>query len=217
VNPNPNLKPEEAYHFEAGYKGNIRFTGSRVFQPSLDITAAAYYSSLQNMLAEKTNSTGQIERINANKTAYYGFETGISAVLNSFLSMGGDFALNKYKVEYSEEGTTAAGNYPSSTFSVYFIVNPFVRFSAKTLSTLSLIPSVEYEGSRYGSKRMVNVNAANKLPAYALFNCRVSSDITDFFTAAAGIENILDANYALENGALPLAGRTFYFTLTAKY
>jgi outer membrane receptor protein involved in Fe transport len=83
VNLNPNLKPEEAYHFEAGYKGNIRFTGGRVFQPALDITAAAYYSSLQNMLAAKTNSTGQIERINANKPAYYGFETGISAVLRA--------------------------------------------------------------------------------------------------------------------------------------
>jgi hypothetical protein len=87
--------------------------------------------------------------------------------------MGGDFPLNKYNnVEYSAEGTTVAENYPASTFRVHFIVNTVVRFSSKPLSTLSLIPSVEYEGSRYGSKRMVNVNTANKLPAYALFNCR---------------------------------------------
>jgi hypothetical protein len=54
-----------------------------------------------------------------NKTAYYGFETGVSAVFNSFLSMGGDFPLNKYNnVEYSAKETTVAGNYPASTFSV---------------------------------------------------------------------------------------------------
>jgi hypothetical protein len=60
-NPNPNLKPEEAYHFEAGYKSNIRFIGGCVFQPSIDIKAAATTAAFKICLPRKPTARDKLK------------------------------------------------------------------------------------------------------------------------------------------------------------
>jgi iron complex outermembrane receptor protein len=217
VNPNPDLKPEEALHYEGGYKGHFSFDLTRMLNPALDLSAALYYSDLTNMLAERIGAGGFIERINADKTAYYGLEMGLSLYLKPYLSAGGTLSLSRYTIKYNEQSLDAVGNYPRTIFNGWIAINPLSGFSARPLSTLSLIPSIEYEDVRYGSTHMINVNAANILPAYFLVHLRLSAEFTAYFSLAAGVENLLDENYALNNGALPMAGRSFYVTVTGKW
>jgi iron complex outermembrane receptor protein len=216
INPNPGLKPEEAYHYELGYKGHLDFTVHKYFSPVIDITGALYYSNLVNMLAEE-NRGGVTVRLNADKTAYYGFEAGLSATFNKFAGIGGALAINKYKINYNAAGLSAAGNYPQTTGNVYIIGRPFANFTPRPLETLEITGCMEYVSARYGSKNMINLNAANVLPGYALFHIRLRFEINNYISIASGIENLLDENYVLNNSALPMPGRSFYCTVTMRY
>jgi iron complex outermembrane receptor protein len=212
VVPNPGLKPEEAYHYEIGYKGTISYKD----KPLVLLSAAVYYSALTNMLAEKTVS-GVIQRVNTDKTDYYGFETGLTLFVNNYFSAGGALSINRYRIVYNEAGANAAGNYPGATGSAYLIVNPFASMETTALKTLTLVPAIEYEGRRYGSARMVNINAANVLESYCLFNLKIAVDLNDTFSVSAAVHNLFDKNYYLQDGALPMPGRSFSFSLAAKY
>ncbi|GHV80839.1 ligand-gated channel [Spirochaetia bacterium] len=206
--PNPDLKPEEALHYELGYKGHIYI---------VDINAALYYSDLFNMLAERTTVAGPLERINAGKTAYYGFELGFSLYLNAWFNAGGSLSLSRYTIKRNEPNIDAVGNYPQTTFNAYLTVHPLPNAPKRPLSSLAITPSIEYEGARYGSTHMININAANVLPAYFLLHLRLSTEINDSFSLSAGIENLLDENYVLNNDALPMAGRSYTVSFTARY
>jgi outer membrane receptor protein involved in Fe transport len=210
------LKPEEAYHFELGYKGHFDFAVHKYFTPAIDITGAVYYSHLINMLAEE-NRGGVMVRVTADKTAYYGFETGVTTTFNRFVGMGGALSINKYKINYNAAGLNAAGNYPQATGSIYIVGHPFAAFKPRPLETLELLFGMEGVSRRYGSKNMINLNAANVLPGYALFHLRVRFEINDYLSVASGIENLFDENYVLNNSALPMPGRSFYCTVTARY
>jgi iron complex outermembrane receptor protein len=206
--PNPDLLPEKALHYELGYKGRVSV---------VDINAAVYYSDLTNMLAERSTTAGTLERINAGKTAYYGLEMGFTLYLNPWFNAGGTLSLNRYTIKHNEPNIDAVGNYPQWTFSTYLALHPLPKAAARPLSTLAIIPSLEYAGARYGDTHMININAANILPAYFLIHLRLSTEINDYFSLSTGVENLLDENYALNNGALPMAGRSFYLSFTAHY
>jgi outer membrane receptor protein involved in Fe transport len=189
---------------------------AKYLKPLIDITAAGYYSDLANMLEEE-NRNGQTVRVNADKTAYYGFEAGLQTTINKFAGIGTTLTLEKYKIKYSAANLNAAGNYPQTTASAYIIAHPFVLSHFHVLQTLELIPSMEYVGRRYGSKNMINLNAAIILPEHTLFNLRLRLEINDYIGFNAGIENLFDTNYVLNNSALPMSGRSFYINMTAKY
>ncbi|GHV75489.1 TonB-dependent receptor [Spirochaetia bacterium] len=208
IPPNPDLKPEEAYHYEVGYKGHLDFAVHQYFSPLIDITGAVYYSSLVNMLAEE-NRGGVILRVNADKTAYYGFETGLTARFNRYVGLGGALAINQYKIIYNAAGLRALGNYPAATGSVYIVGYPFVNFKPRPLSTMELLFGMEGAGERYSSNAV--------LPAYTLFHLRLRFEINEYLSVASGVENLFDADYVLNNSALPMPGRSFYCTVTARY
>jgi iron complex outermembrane receptor protein len=209
--PNPDLKPEEALNNEIGYRGSFTFAGSVL----LSVNAAAYCNYLHNMLAEETTSAG-IRRVNADKTLYYGFEAGFDCQINRYLSAGGTLSVNRYQISYSVEGYTAAGNYPATTASFRLTATPFTASDATALASLAVTSSLEYEGRRYGSSRFVNVNAANVLEAFCLFNLSAAFDLDEHFGVQAAVRNLADTNYYLQDGALPMPGRSFAFSLTGK-
>jgi outer membrane receptor protein involved in Fe transport len=87
----------------------------------------------------------------------------------------------------------------------------------KTPEMLSIIPNVEYISARYASGHMVSINTANINDRYFLAGLKISADLTKNITLSAGVENIFDENYVLDDGTLPLPGRTYNLTLSAKY
>jgi iron complex outermembrane receptor protein len=210
--PNPGLKPEEALNNELGYKGAFSF---RDFI-RLSVNAALYGNYVYNLLAEETTPQG-VRRINAGKTFYCGFETGFKLSAGPYLGAGGAASVARYHIEYSPEGYSAVGNYPSFTANAYLVITPFAAIRHPALASLSIIPSLEYEGRRYGSSRMINLNAANVLPAFCLLNLKAVCGINENFSVSAGILNLTDKNYSLQDGALPMPGRSFTFTFTGKF
>jgi iron complex outermembrane receptor protein len=212
VVPNPGLKPEEALNSEAGYKGAFSFTDKL----RLSVNAALYGNYVYNLLAEETTPEG-IRRINAGKTFHYGFEAGLKLFATHYLSAGGAASIARYHIEYSPEGYTAIGNYPAFTANVHIVISPFAGAKVPALASLSIIPSLEYEGPRYGSSRMINLNAANVLRAFTLFNLKAVCDITENFKVEAAILNLGDENYSLQDGALPMPGLSFTFAFTGRY
>jgi iron complex outermembrane receptor protein len=212
VLPNPDLKPENVLHYELGYKGTFFYKDA----PLITLTAAAYYSSLTNMLAEKT-IPGGIQRVNADKTDYYGIEGGVKLFTTQYLTTGAAISINKYTIVYNEAGLNAAGNYPTTTFNAYMVINPLAASGKTYFNTLSIIPSVEYEGRRYGSTRLININSSEILEAWILVNLKISADLDDNFSLSASVQNLFDENYYLQSNALPLAGRSFTFSFTGKY
>jgi iron complex outermembrane receptor protein len=212
VLPNPELKPENALHYELGYKGTFYYKDTAL----VTLSASAYYTRLTNMLAEKT-IPGGIQRVNADKTDYYGIEGGVKLFTTRYITTGGALSVNKYKIVYNEAGLNAAGNYPTTTFNAYMLIKPFAASQKIYLNTLSIIPSIEYEGRRYGSTRLININSSEILEAFAIANLKISADLNDNFSLQASIQNIFDTHYYLQSNALPLAGRSFTFSFTGKY
>jgi iron complex outermembrane receptor protein len=115
--PNPDLKPEQAYHYELGYKG--------YFFNKINVTTAVYYSDITDLIAEKQviEDGRQIKkRFNIDATAFYGFELGAELYLFKYFSAGGALALNRYEVKHNEEGQDAIGNYPKTTTNAYLVI-----------------------------------------------------------------------------------------------
>ena len=210
--PNPGLKPEEALNNELGYRGGFAFKGGLY----LSVNAAAYCNYLYNMLAEETTLAG-IRRINADRTLYYGFEAGLSLFTGRYFSAGGSVSINRYSISYSIEGYNAIGNYPAASANAWLEVKPFAGLGIPALSSAALIPSLEYEGRRYGSSRFVNVNAANMLEAFCLLNLKIAFDSGEHFSFHLAVRNLGDANYYLQDGALPMPGRSFSLGFEGRY
>jgi iron complex outermembrane receptor protein len=219
VIPNPNLKNETAGHYEVGYLGAVSHAFSDTFKPILGIDAALYYADLTDMIAEAeiTSATGgkTRTRVNIDKTAYYGFEAGLTLTLDGHFSFGGTLSVNRYEIKEGAEGWNIENNFPRTTASAYMEIRPLASLEPAALKTLTVIPAFEYEGPRYGHFEVLT--AGDPLDRYALFALKITSELNEHFSISAGIENLFDTNYSLDSAYLPMPGRTFSFAFTAKY
>jgi iron complex outermembrane receptor protein len=211
VIPNPGLKPEEALNNELGYQGTFVLNG----RPFLNCGASVYCNYIYNMLAEEMIG-GAIHRINADSSVYYGFEAGIKFFANDFLYAGAAFTIARYAIKYSIEGHNAIGNYPQFSCNFYAVLTPFAHVPYKKLTGFSIMPQVEYEGARYGSQRMINVNAANVLNAFTLVSLKLNYRLNESCSFSFMARNLFDELYYLQNNALPMGGRSFRFDFAWK-
>jgi len=217
--PNPNLKNEAVFHYEAGWQGTIAHKFNDTFNSSLNIDFAVYYADLFDMIAlvDITTSTGGKTkmRMNIDKTAYYGIESGLTLYLCRYFTSGAALAFNRYKIISNTTGYKIEGNFPRTTASAYIIINPFASFQFKALKTLAFTAALEYEGPHYS--HFTRLGTGEVIPRYLLFSLKINSDLNEHFSVSAGIENLSDANYYLDSAYLPMPGRTFNFTFNAKY
>jgi iron complex outermembrane receptor protein len=205
--PNPHLGPEKANHFELGYRMNLSHPGNVV--SALNLNAACYYSVVAGKIVnvELPNphypSASVDYARNLDKTGFWGFELSPEIGLRDWLNAGLAFSFNKYTIDHSQSGVKVLTYYPQFTFNGYMVIKP-VRM-------ISIIPRVEYTGSRYADSE-----GTSELERYFLFHLKVSADIGRFVSISGGIENIFDTYYEIRQYA-PLAGRTFSAALTLKY
>jgi iron complex outermembrane receptor protein len=214
--PNPDLKNETAYHYELGYRG---MSPPNALNMSLALDAAIYYADLYDMIAEGdiATSTGGTTsmRVNIDKTAYYGFELGLTLYLCKWVSAGGAFSANRYEIKEGASGYHIEGNFPRSTASAYVILTPFASLAPRPLQTLALTPAYEYEGPRYS--RFTRLGTGAVIGRYHLVSLKLTSELDDHFSFSAGIDNLLDAQYSLDSAYLPMPGRSFNFRLAVRY
>ena len=140
-------------------------------------------------------------RVNIDKTAYYGFETGISLYLCRYFSAGGTLSVNRYEVKEGASGYHVEGNFPRATAGVYMVITPFAAFTPRPLQTLTVTPAFEYEGPRYS--RFTRLGTGAVMDRYLLVSVKLSSELNGHFTVSSGIENLFDANYSLTMYTVP--------------
>jgi iron complex outermembrane receptor protein len=217
--PNPNLKNESASHYELGYRGVLSHDFNRTFKTSVSIDAAVYYADLLDMIAEgdvSTSTGGTTKmRVNIDKTAYYGFEMGLTLYLCRYFSAGGALSVNRYEIKEGASGYHIEGNFPRTSAGAYMVITPFAAFAPRPLQSLAVTPSFEYEGPRYS--RFTRLGTGAVMDRYLLVSVKLSSELSGHFTVSAGIENLFDANYYLDNVYSPMPGRSFNFGIAVKY
>lgn len=100
------------------------------------------------------------------------------------------------------------------------ISNPDILFT--DVPDHKVFGSVEYDISNkmmvnffaeYNSERVNASDGTRISPGYSVFNLQVAYRFLQNFTAEAGVNNILDRNYTIQEG-YPETGRNFYIALS---
>jgi iron complex outermembrane receptor protein len=192
VIPNPDLKPEYAYHYEAGYRGFIPGKAS--------FTAALYFSDFRDKIFQENvrdTATGQIvsHSLNKDKWIYYGMEFSMEHFISDYLSYGGALSYNKSESRYED---VREANYPEFTGNIFVVVTPF--------ENISVVPRAEYASSRYVSS---NYGNNERLDEYLLLNCKARWEgILNYFYIEVAVNNITDENYEIRQ-YFPMPGRVY--------
>lgn len=198
---NPNLKPEKADHLELGYRG--------IILNKINMSASVYYSFaadkiIQIEIPDPASPGSRINYpVNLDKTDMYGFELAANVYLNDYISFGGAFSYNRFKINKSEAGASTLTYYPEIITNWYAEISPF--------SILKIIPTVEYTDKRY-----IDGDGTRYLNGYFMAHIKVTVDIWDYFQIGAGVNNITDTNYELTDG-FPMAGRSYFAYAQIKY
>jgi iron complex outermembrane receptor protein len=203
--PNPNLGPEIANHFEAGYRGHINATETIY----ININTAAYYSVLSGKIVDieipnPYNSGALVAYArNLDGVSFYGFELAPEIGIGKWFISALSFSVNNYKIDKTQDGVQVMSYYPLITFNAYIEYKP--------LEMLSIIPRVEYISARYAATDGLTI-----LDAYCLANIKFSYRPDEHFTIDFSIDNIFDSLYEIRKN-YPVSGRTYTISLTAKY
>lgn len=204
--PNPDLKAENAHHFELGYKA--------YFLEKINFNAAFFYSyaldTITNVTIDAANRKTQYQNID--ETVFYGFEAGSEMYLNEYLTVGAAAGLTKYDIKYSASGIEYITYLPEFTANAYMVIHPLPMFTGKTVENISVMPSFEY----VGSKDLASSGDRNFLPSHALAHLKFSADVAKYATVSFSINNIFDELYENSTG-FPEAGRSFNITVSGKY
>ncbi|MFH0996111.1 MAG: TonB-dependent receptor [Pseudomonadota bacterium] len=131
----------------------------------------------------------------------YGAEFGVSGQLLTSLKGGINYTYIQYENKSGTDQLLNIPNHKLFSYLQYFL----------PLDGLSLLGSVEYNTDRYSSSDAVRV-----ADAYTLVNAKAIYEMAYGIAIEGGINNITDANYALDEG-YPLAGRSFFVNVSYKY
>lgn len=205
--PNPNLGPEIANHFELGYR--LSLTPGVAGRISLVVNSALYYSLISGKIiqVELGNPHHPSALVNyarnLDTTSFWGIEVSPELSVAEWFTAGAAFSLNRYHLNRSQNSVKTLTYYP------HFTLNGYAAL--KVLTMVSIIPRLEYISSRYA-----DTDGKTTLDGYFLAHLRVTADIGKYLSVSAGVENIFDAYYEIQQYA-PLAGRSFTAAVTVKY
>jgi iron complex outermembrane receptor protein len=220
MKPNLELKPQQVHHFELGYKG--------YFLERVRVTTALYTNYELDKIAtvNLTNDSKGYERQNQNidENLYYGLEFGTEMFLNDYFTMGGSFAINKYKIMHSEAKASGGveyefmGSAPLLTANGYFSIAPFANKDTGSVDNIRIMPRFEYVGTRFAANDANLLTATQKtyLDDYALLHLGIFADIGEHYSASFGIHNILDQLYYTTQW-MPAAGRSCNISFGASF
>ncbi|MDR0629800.1 MAG: TonB-dependent receptor plug domain-containing protein [Treponema sp.] len=204
--PNPHLGPERANHFELGYRG---YLGREDAALGFSLNAALYYSAMAGKIVSvelgnphypsaSVEYSRNLDRIN-----FWGLELAPDFTLQDWLTIGLAFSLNNYHIDHPQDGIKVLSYYPPITLNGYAVVQP--------LAFLSIIPRLEYMGSRYG-----DTEGTDLLEGYVLAHIKITIAWGNYVSVSAELDNILDTYYEIRRYS-PQGGRSLNLMLTVKY
>lgn len=205
---NPDLKAERATNFELG--------GRRDFG-IVNVTAALFYSHLDDALVSVRTPANLNRRENFGSADYYGGEISITARITPTLDAGVNYS---YIHRDFDVGTPASGDL-IRPFALTDVPDHkgFAYVSWRPLEGLEIVPNLEFASDR----TTVTPASANGLsPVYYDTGSYVTAGLTIDYailpqvTLSVGGRNLFDRNYVLTDG-FPEPGRTLFASIRARY
>ncbi len=191
--PNPDLEPESALHFELGYEGT----------PSdhLTLRANVFAAEIDDTIQRVDNVLpGRFQLQNVGRSRHLGTELGFDWKPCAEFQLTTSYAYLDRKNESQPDIRLI--DTPRHSLLTYADIRP--------VKWLSLIPSLEYNGSRYSTTYGMEAGA------WAVANLKLSLHLPKEVTMSAGVNNLLDRNYELAEG-FPEAGRNFFVNVQYKF
>ena len=203
--PNPDLKPEKAIHYEAGWRGTI--------QKKISVQTAFFYSEVRELILDApVRSPSPINLLsiipqtqNWGKAPFVGMEASLDFAANEWLTFGGSFSYLEWNLQDLDSSLddlkiTAL---PHVKANGYVIIRP--------VEGLRLMPRVEYLAESYFSS-----TSKKTTDAFTLMHFKADYQFLDNFAFEAGIQNVFDTHYEYDEGyAMP--GRTFYIGMSVDF
>ncbi|MCA1764203.1 MAG: TonB-dependent receptor [Flavobacteriales bacterium] len=197
--PNPELKPENAWNFELGMKSQL--ASYLVFEPTL------FYSAIQDVIQMVNNVTYDSDtdtwvdqQQNTGKASFYGAELALN--YSPFKKMKTGLNYTFIKRENLSNPDIYFTNVPENKLFA------FAEYRFK--KDYWLLASFEYNSERYST------SYGTIASDYALLNTKMHTAIWKYLALEAGINNILDKNYAFAEG-YPEQGRNYFISMKFKY
>ncbi len=189
--PNPDLEPETAMHYEAGYDGRAT--------EHLRVRGAVFYSRLEDTIqrvdnvAQDDDGAWLYQVRNTGESEQAGVEAGIAWTVVEDLTAGADYMyLRRKNLNQPDLKPVDA---PAHSLTLFGEWQPLPR--------LTVVPSVEYNSSRYSTSDGV------KADGFWLCHLHAQWELPRGVELHGGVRNILDTNYELNEGYSE-EGRSLY-------
>lgn len=197
--PNPNLNVERAINYQLGI--------SEKLNSKVRVDAAIFYSDITDMMqSNKVPGTvcdggavcNQLQNIG--KVSSKGIELGLTAAVSNTLELGGNYTYLDRKNKTDSKFLTDAPAHKLFTY-------------AKWAAT----PSMNVIGSaEYNSKRYSNDTGTRIANGFSMVNAKLSYTLQKDVTLEAGVNNLLDRNYAYSEGYYE-EGRNFFANMNYRF
>ncbi len=190
--PNPDLKAENATHYELGYElataSNISFS------------AALFYTRVQDMIQSVTITASTSQQQNIGAVRNQGAELSAQFVATKSLTLGGNYTwLDRKNLTNPAVLLTDVPDHKVFAYAQW-----------QPLSFLSVTPSIRSESSRETA-----TNGTRRTGGFTLYNLKLDATLSRSLSTSLSADNLSDKLYALNEG-FPEAGRTYYLTLNYK-
>jgi iron complex outermembrane receptor protein len=187
---NPDLNPEEAFHYELAYKGYLLGKSN--------ISAALFYSKANDLIERRDLISGSNQYLNVSEVSFYGAELGGEALFGDLVRIGSAASYLRWE---NLEGTEKLTYKPRFRGELYAVIMP--------TDGLSIVPKAEYTASFYSDSN------GSEVDGFALAHLKAVYDINDYLGVEAGVKNIFDKLYEYSVG-FPQSGRVYFIGLAAK-
>lgn len=182
---NPELRQEEAFNYELGYKGTP-WTGQQ-------IEAALFYSDISNMIQSVANVSGTKSQMqNVGKVRAAGLELGWRGQISSSFEVGGNYTLTDR--DNVSDSNTKLTDVPRHKLTAHALARP--------VASVDVIAYAEYNSHRWASNTV-------DLAGFTTLNLKTVARPVKGVSLEAGVTNLTDRNYALADG-FPSPGRMWF-------
>lgn len=197
--PNPSLNVERAINYQLGI--------SEKLNSKVRVDAAIFYSDITDMMqSNKVPGTvcdggvlcNQLQNIG--KVSSKGIELGLTAAVTNTLELGGNYTYLDRQNKSDAKFLTDAPAHKLFTYAKW----------AATPS-MNVIGSAEYNSKRYSTDTGTRI-----APGFSIVNAKLSYTLQKGVTLEAGVNNLLDRNYAYSEGYYE-EGRNFFANMNYRF
>lgn len=222
--PNPDLKSEYAYNFEAGV--------AKVFDDFVKIDLSAYYTILQDAMVRRDYSLNGMDSImydgemskvqaiqNAAMATVYGLQAGLEMKLPAGFSLSSQF---NYQVgeEELDNGSTSPSRHAAPMFGITRLKYASDNLEMQLYAIYSGqkkyedLPTDE-QGKTYIYAEDENGNPYS--PRWYTLNFKALYQLTDILAVSAGVENLTNQLYRPYSSGIAGPGRNFILSVQAAF